>query len=229
MEETSAGVRMGLGVVAKEAGSEAPASAVEGAEKVQEMTAKTAPGIVFTSREELAEHNRSDWHRFNLKRLACGGEVVSSEAFLAMVEGDGSDISSISGSESSRGSSDDGDDDAYDDEEELRELLAAQSDMRLRERAAGAGAEDEEEQGASVAEGHLLRVAAEGARGGEDAAVYRALLERRNEHGAGRRDAGAMLLALKSATTTCILAGGGHFAAAVFQGRVCVAHKTLQR
>ena len=26
-------------------------------------TSKTAPGIVFASREELAEHNRSDWHR----------------------------------------------------------------------------------------------------------------------------------------------------------------------
>ena len=28
----------------------------------------TAPGLVFTTREELQDHYRSDWHRYNLKR-----------------------------------------------------------------------------------------------------------------------------------------------------------------
>ncbi|KAJ1474783.1 hypothetical protein T484DRAFT_1830928, partial [Baffinella frigidus] len=226
------------------------------------LTAKTAPGVVFTSRADLAEHNRSDWHRLNLKRLAAGEEALEAESFNEIVEGDAGDLSSISGSDDSRASSDaEASDDEegggrYDDEEdlqavlaaqadmllrtfewhddeeelqavlaaqadmlrshdveeELQAVLAAQADMRLRERAAGAEEEEVEER---VREGSLIRIAVEGQEGQEDAAVYRALLERVN---LGRLtpvdSAGVMLLAMKSATVTYFLVGGGHFLAA---------------
>ena len=35
-------------------------------------TSTTAPGIVFATRTELAEHYKSDWHRYNLKRREAG-------------------------------------------------------------------------------------------------------------------------------------------------------------
>ncbi len=43
---------------------EGPAEASAGAGT---FTSKTAPGVVFASRQELAEHNRSDWHRCSLR------------------------------------------------------------------------------------------------------------------------------------------------------------------
>ena len=32
------------------------------------LTCHTAPGVVFTTMDDLKEHYRSDWHRYNLKR-----------------------------------------------------------------------------------------------------------------------------------------------------------------
>jgi hypothetical protein len=60
------------------------------------LTCKTAPGVVFTSRAELAEHCRGDWHRFNLKMVSLGRPMVNEDEFEAMVD----DLSSLSGSES---------------------------------------------------------------------------------------------------------------------------------
>ena len=36
------------------------------------LTSTTAPGKTFTSRAELAEHYKSDWHKYNLKRREAG-------------------------------------------------------------------------------------------------------------------------------------------------------------
>ena len=36
------------------------------------VTCFTAPGIVFTDRESLHDHYRSEWHRYNLKRKVAG-------------------------------------------------------------------------------------------------------------------------------------------------------------
>ena len=36
------------------------------------FTCYTAPGVVFASEEELKDHYRSDWHRYNLKRKVAG-------------------------------------------------------------------------------------------------------------------------------------------------------------
>ena len=45
------------------------------------LSCYTAPGVVFSSTEELREHYRSDWHRYNLKRKVAGFPPVKLEAF----------------------------------------------------------------------------------------------------------------------------------------------------
>ena len=41
----------------------------------------TAPGVVFHSEEEMKEHYRSEWHRYNLKRKIAGLQPLTREAF----------------------------------------------------------------------------------------------------------------------------------------------------
>ena len=40
-----------------------------------------APGVSITTMDELKEHYRSDWHRYNLKRKVAGLPVVGRELF----------------------------------------------------------------------------------------------------------------------------------------------------
>jgi len=47
------------------------------------LTSTTAPGVVFTSREELAAHYQSDWHAYNLKRRQAGLPPVHRPDFEA--------------------------------------------------------------------------------------------------------------------------------------------------
>lgn len=48
-----------------------------------QLTSTTAPGKLFGSREELAEHYRSDWHRYNLKRRQAGLPMLAEADFAA--------------------------------------------------------------------------------------------------------------------------------------------------
>lgn len=41
----------------------------------------TAPGVVFASREQLHEHYKSEWHRYNLRRRAAGLAPIAKEVF----------------------------------------------------------------------------------------------------------------------------------------------------
>src|SRR5262245_2740904 len=41
----------------------------------------TAPNVVFASREELHEHYKSEWHRYNLRRRAAGLAPIAKEVF----------------------------------------------------------------------------------------------------------------------------------------------------
>ena len=50
------------------------------------LTSTTAPGRNFSNREDLAEHYRSDWHRYNLKRREAGLPVLREEDFRARLE-----------------------------------------------------------------------------------------------------------------------------------------------
>lgn len=50
------------------------------------LTSTTAPGKIFTSRAELQEHYKSDWHRYNLKRREAGLPLLNESDFTARLE-----------------------------------------------------------------------------------------------------------------------------------------------
>jgi len=50
------------------------------------LTCHTAPGVVFTTMDDLKEHYRSDWHRYNLKRKVAGLPVVGNELFERVMQ-----------------------------------------------------------------------------------------------------------------------------------------------
>ncbi|KAG7371119.1 C2H2 type zinc-finger domain containing protein [Nitzschia inconspicua] len=50
------------------------------------LTSTTAPGKIFTSRAELAEHYKSDWHKYNLKRREAGLPLLEESEFQARWE-----------------------------------------------------------------------------------------------------------------------------------------------
>lgn len=50
------------------------------------FTSTTAPEKVFSSRSELAEHYKSDWHKYNLKRREAGLPLLKEVDFQARWE-----------------------------------------------------------------------------------------------------------------------------------------------
>jgi pre-60S factor REI1 len=48
-----------------------------------QLTSTTAPGKVFSSRQELADHYKSDWHKYNLKRREAGLPLLLESDFQA--------------------------------------------------------------------------------------------------------------------------------------------------
>jgi pre-60S factor REI1 len=50
------------------------------------LTSTTAPGKVFASRSEIAEHYKSDWHKYNLKRREAGLPLVEEKEFQIRLE-----------------------------------------------------------------------------------------------------------------------------------------------
>ena len=53
---------------------------------MMQLTSTTAPGKVFASRADLAEHYKSDWHKYNLKRREAGLPLLREEDFQARLE-----------------------------------------------------------------------------------------------------------------------------------------------
>ncbi len=45
------------------------------------LTATTAPGKTFSSRAEIADHYKSDWHKYNLKRREAGLPLLEEADF----------------------------------------------------------------------------------------------------------------------------------------------------
>ena len=50
------------------------------------LSSTTAPGKVFGSRAELADHYKSDWHKYNLKRREAGLPLLGEQDFQARWE-----------------------------------------------------------------------------------------------------------------------------------------------
>ena len=51
-----------------------------------ELTSTTAPGKTFASRSEIADHYKSDWHKYNLKRREAGLQLVEEKEFQMRLE-----------------------------------------------------------------------------------------------------------------------------------------------
>lgn len=64
--------------------------------KVSTVMCCSLCGAEFDCREDQVQHYKADWHRYNLKQKLCGERVFSEQEFLNMIE----EVSSISGSES---------------------------------------------------------------------------------------------------------------------------------
>jgi pre-60S factor REI1 len=55
-------------------------------EVLPQLTSTTAPGKAFGNRSELADHYKSDWHKYNLKRREAGLPVLLESDFQARLE-----------------------------------------------------------------------------------------------------------------------------------------------
>jgi len=53
---------------------------------VVRLTSTTAPNKIFHSREELAQHYKSDWHKYNCKRKEAGLPLLREEDFEARLQ-----------------------------------------------------------------------------------------------------------------------------------------------
>ncbi|XP_045068002.1 LOW QUALITY PROTEIN: ankyrin repeat and zinc finger domain-containing protein 1-like [Coregonus clupeaformis] len=172
----------------------------------------------FDTREEQMEHYKLDWHRFNLRQRLVGRTPATVEEFERKT-GVG-DMSSISGSDSEQEEPD--------------------GDWAVGNAEAGPLQKDD-----SVLEeesfGRLSnRVVFQNSQG-QYLAVYRCILQSKSAikedlvaslqfPSSIKEDLVASLQSLNNKTMWVILmAGGGHFAGAVFQGRDVLQHKTFHR
>ncbi|XP_072117236.1 tRNA endonuclease ANKZF1 isoform X3 [Mobula birostris] len=178
--------------------------------EISDRMSCSACGCSFESREEQTEHYRLDWHRFNLRRRLMGAQSVSAENFETIA----GEISSISGSDS--------------EELDLHpepEGLYCHHTLDVSDPGSGISSCEEKAQGRRSTR-VLFRTAE-----GELLSVYRCVLQgkqitREDEDG----NILASLLSLTPETIWVILmAGGGHFAGAVFRGDVVIHHKTFHR
>ncbi|KAM9805207.1 tRNA endonuclease ANKZF1 [Neosynchiropus ocellatus] len=159
----------------------------------------------FISREEQLEHYKLDWHRFNLRLKISGLTPVTAEEFEK--KSGAGDMSSISGSES------DSDEEESDDDDE-REVVSNV-----------VGGEDTPD--ASVWSGRPSSKVVFLNAAGQYISVLRCILHRKPE---AEQDLVSSLRSItKNTVWVVLMTGGGHFAAAVFQGREVIQHKTFHR
>ncbi|XP_060629064.2 tRNA endonuclease ANKZF1 isoform X1 [Anolis sagrei] len=160
----------------------------------------------FDSREEQTEHYRLDWHRFNLKQRLLGRQMLTVEEFEVKTQA--GDVSSISGSDSSDCDSDSESEPASYQNNEDKGNRNQNSSTHL-----------------SRSQRILFRNSQ-----CQLIAVYRCVLCTTKgivEHPA---ELVASLQRQNSKITWVILmAGGGHFAGAVFKGNEVLEHKTFHR
>jgi pre-60S factor REI1 len=51
-----------------------------------QFTSTTAPGTIFSSREELGQHYKSEWHKYNLKRREANLPMLTQSDFQARLD-----------------------------------------------------------------------------------------------------------------------------------------------
>lgn len=192
-----------------EAGTAAGAERGRALLDISDRTSCAACGCSFSSREEQTEHYKLDWHRFNLRQRLVGAPSVSAEGF-EQISGE---ISSISGSDSDES-------DPYPELEELQGLHVQAGP------GAGNGERSRDQRPQPPRSPHVLFRSADG----EYLSVYRCVLQGKQAPMEEEDHLLTSLLSLSPLTVWVVLmAGGGHFAGAVFQGDAVLTHKTFHR
>ncbi|CAI9584517.1 unnamed protein product [Staurois parvus] len=154
----------------------------------------------FDSREEQKEHYTLDWHRFNLKRRIKGAGSLSEEDFQNKTQA--GDVSSISGSDLDSS-----------DEDDSRASLESSVES-------------------SMYSGHPNRSQRVLFRNGQGKllSMYRCVLGVEKDMEVIPEQLLGCIKSLQDRPTVVILmAGGGHFAGAVFKGKEVLKHKTFHR
>ncbi|KAM9305710.1 tRNA endonuclease ANKZF1 [Gastrophryne carolinensis] len=167
--------------------------------EISDRMSCTACQCTFDGREEQKEHYTLDWHRFNLKRKLKGATTLSEEDFQDKTQA--GDLSSISGSDS----------------ESSEEEDSGNPDLFLE---------------SSPNKGHPSRAQRSLFRNGDGKllSVFRCVLGLAKETEMSPEQLLNCVSGLQEKPVVLVLmAGGGHFAGAVFKGKEVLKHKTFHR
>ncbi|KAL1417516.1 hypothetical protein MTO96_000613 [Rhipicephalus appendiculatus] len=208
--------------------------------KVSTVMCCSLCGAEFDTRDEQVQHYKADWHRYNLKQKICGGRVLSEQEFMNMIE----EVSSISGSESGTdtASANETPESASGGESSPRRRMKSgdtsyrsptKAGRMPRQRTNSVASTDTEgeETDADKAESRRARMNAKvylKNGDGQVLALYRCIVH-------GKLAAPDNCVQLISAIGevpqkmqwAVLMVGGGHFAAAVFNGSESLLHKTF--
>ncbi|XP_067837297.1 tRNA endonuclease ANKZF1 isoform X4 [Heptranchias perlo] len=160
------------------------------------------------SRARQTEHYKLDWHRFNLRQRLLGAQPITVENF----ENIAGEVSSISGSDSEETDSD--------TEPERLHCRSIQNILHP---------EDEEPPTEEKPRGRLSHRVLFQTSEGEYLAVYRCVLQGKQDPVSEERLLSSLLHLGPQTIWVILMAGGGHFAGAVFRGSEAVLHKTFHR
>ncbi|XP_033127480.1 ankyrin repeat and zinc finger domain-containing protein 1-like [Anneissia japonica] len=172
----------------------------------------------FENRLQQKDHYKLDWHRFNLKQRIMGKQPILEEDFEKITD----NVSSISGSESSTSESDVKEDDLSPTSFKKISFPHARSH-------AGRQSETESDDEASPNHRRQPKVHFRNA-SGHVISVHRCLLHGKKNIPSQDSELSSLAKSLPERLQWLILmAGGGHFAGAVFHGETVVVHKTFHR
>lgn len=172
--------------------------------------------VEFSSRSEQRSHFKSDWHRYNLKLQLKGENSITEETFEAM----SGDISSISGSGDSSDSSSDTDN------------VSKPSPVPTRLKNSNYDSTDSETEGSNTVLAAVKKYPKIFMRNsnGQLVSLYRCVLYHKKTAPATQAELLSMAnQALDYTRVAIIMLAGGHFAAAVFDRKEAVVHKTFHR
>ncbi|KAH3719844.1 ankyrin repeat and zinc finger domain-containing protein 1-like isoform X2 [Dreissena polymorpha] len=178
---------------------------------------------VFYNRIEQKRHYRSDWHRYNLKQRLLGRDGVSEQKFDDI----SGNISSLSGSDSEN-------DESSDSESKNKTLPGKplHGSPRRRFQAANNSSTDSESEAWSQSDDIARRLPKVFFKNkeGELLSLYRCVLCNKKNYPANSDDLVSMATELPGQMTWAVfMAGGGHFAGAIFKKNEMVLHKTFHR
>ncbi|XP_030846404.1 ankyrin repeat and zinc finger domain-containing protein 1 [Strongylocentrotus purpuratus] len=180
---------------------------------------------IFEDRHQQKAHYRLDWHRFNLKQRIMGLKSVSEEAFSQQAD----DVSSISGS---------GDSSSSDDEDEVDMSPVSRGSDQARGRRKKASSihkydsddDDDNDAGKERENGRRCPRIYFDNDDEEVVSVYRCIIHGKREAPTTHTELISRTLGLLTNQKWAImLTGGGHFAAAVYDGPEVIEHKTFHR